>query len=80
MTSDEFIKSSIEGVQYKGFWDVASKRLLIRGLESNFNTNILRDLYIDDIIMNGDNVLINWKKRLRPLTDDELKGQYGREV
>ena len=41
-------------------------------------TEIIREWTIVDLVFNGDKALVKWEKRYQPLTDEELKDNYGR--
>lgn len=77
ITSKEFEDLHIGSMEY-GFWSESSKRILIKALESDFKTGIIREWYIEDIVINMDKILYKWKKRFEPLTNERLKDEYGR--
>jgi hypothetical protein len=78
MSSEEFIAIQTQINVHSGFWSEGYKRTLLRSLEANYNSLILRDLFIEDVIINGDKIMIKWGKRYTPLTDEKLKEEYGR--
>lgn len=75
----EFIDLHKRTMEDLGFWDEVYKSSVIKALEITFKREIMRDMFISDIVFReGDRkVLIKWVKRHRPLTDEELKEQYG---
>lgn len=74
----DFIKTHMQGMETLGFWTEEHKSVVIRMLETRYNTEILRELAIIDLVFNEDKVLVKWQKRFVPLTDEELKNKYGR--
>lgn len=60
------------------FWDEQYKATILKGIELSYKTEIIREWGIQDIVINGDKVLIQWFKRFQPLTDEYLKDKYGR--
>lgn len=76
-SGDEFI-DSLKNSPTFGYWDTINKSSMISILESNYTSEILKTLYIEDVIIHDGKTLINWKKRFRPLTDEEISEKYGR--
>jgi len=76
MTGEKFIKLHLKSAEHS-FWDERHKASVIRAIERTYQRGILRDYGIADITIHGDQVLIKWYKRHIPLTDEELKEQYG---
>jgi hypothetical protein len=74
----DFLKTHKEGLETLGFWTNESKSSTLKILESRYKTEIIRDWTIVDFTINGNDVLINWKKRFVPLSKKELKDEYGR--
>lgn len=74
----DFIKAHKEAMETLGFWTKENKSLVIRMLETRYKTEIIREWAITDLVLNGDTALVEWKKRVVPLTDEELKNKYGR--
>jgi hypothetical protein len=73
-----FLDLNKESMETTGFWTEEYKTILINNTECMYNTEIIREWGISDIVMNGDKVLLKWYKRHRFLTEDELKNKYGR--
>jgi len=46
-------------------------------MERQYLPEIIAQYYIADLIVHGNKVLIKWEKRLRTLTNEELKDIYG---
>lgn len=61
-----------------GFWAEGYKSVLIQIIERVYVTEVIRDWYISDVVINEKKYLIKWEKRIRPLTDEELKNKYGK--
>lgn len=74
---DSFLKIQQDSMQFR-FWSEEYKNSILKTIEGRFKTEILREWGISDFIPNGDKILLKWYKRHRPLTDEELKDQYGR--
>jgi hypothetical protein len=60
-----------------GFWDEVYFSTLLRAMERQYLPEIIAQYYIADLIVHGNKVLIKWEKRLRTLTNEELKDIYG---
>lgn len=60
------------------FWSEDYKRVIIQSIENRYKTDVLKEWGIEDIVINGDKVLLKWYKRYQPLTDEEIKDKYGR--
>lgn len=58
------------------FWTESGKGMLVRSLERNHVDYVLREWQIVDVFVTKYKVLLKWQKRMRPLTDQELKEQY----
>ena len=75
----DFLEHHKKGLEHLGFWQEGYKATLLKSAEQNYKTEILRDYTITDIILTDDKkFLMKWVKRFQPLTDKELKEQYGR--
>jgi len=61
------------------FWYETTKRALIHGIERYYNGEVLRTHGIKDVIISGDKYLLQWYKRVWPLTDSEIIEKYGQE-
>lgn len=78
MNSKDFIESTKKSLEILGFWTEEYKKSILSIIESNTSPEIIRDMYISDLVMNGDKVLIKWNKRLYPLNDDEMEKLFGK--
>jgi hypothetical protein len=76
----DFLEIHKQSLSSIGFWREEYKEIVIQIIELNYKTEILKDYYIDDLVINKEKVLINWKKRYLPLSDEELKKRYDRTV
>ncbi len=74
----DFLKLKQDSMPILGFWDEARKNTLINAMLLTYRTDIIRDWGISDIVINGDKVLVEWFKRHMPLSDENLKDDYGR--
>lgn len=74
----KFIDYKIESMDIIGFWDEVHRCSVIKSLELYYRTEIIREYFIQDMLPNGDKFLIKWQKRFEPLTEEELKDDYGR--
>lgn len=61
-----------------GFWQETHVSLTYRAVEAVHTRDILREWMIVDIVPTGSKALLKWHKRAIPLTDKELKEQYGK--
>lgn len=75
-----FIDIQKEVMEIRGFWDEKYKSTILLSIEDTYNTEVIREWGISDLIINGDKALVKWYKRLIPLTDEQLKEKYGRTV
>lgn len=75
---DEFLKDHITSIEFDGFWKEGYKEIMLSRLLGLYNSDIIRDYFISDLIVRGEKVLLKWTKRFRSLTEQELKEQYGR--
>ena len=74
----DFIKAHQQGMETLGFWTEEYRQTTLRVMEQQYKTEIVREWCIVDFVANGDKVLIKWKKRFQPLSDEELKDKYSR--
>lgn len=72
----DFLESVQEGMGVLGFWNEASKSMLIASMERVYLPHIIREWCITDLVINGDRALLKWQKRLMPLTNEEMKDRY----
>jgi len=73
-----FIETQIKKMEKFGFWAEEGRNTIIRMIESQYKTEIIREWAIVDLIFSHKKVLVKWEKRFRPLTDEELKKSYKR--
>lgn len=73
-----FIEIHTKTMETLGFWIEEHKSVFIGMMETRYKTEIIREWEIIDLAFDGDKALVKWKKRLQPLTDEELKDKYGR--
>lgn len=76
--ANEFLKDHQKQEKINGFWQEESKSTLIFILELRYKTEIIKEWFIVDFALNGDRVLVKWRKRLFPLSCEELKDKYDR--
>ena len=74
----DFLELKKESMGMLGFWDETNKNVIIHAFECRYNTDILKEWCITDIVPNGNQFLFKWSKRYKPLTKKELKEKYGR--
>ncbi len=74
----DFLESHQKGMKTLGFWSEDFKATIMAAYELRVKTEIIREWTIVDLIINADKILIKWVPRFRPLTNEELKEQYGR--
>ena len=74
----DFIEMHTKGIKTLGFWEEEYKTVVIRMMETRYKTEIIKYWTIVDLVFNGDKALVKWKKRFQPLTDEEIKDNYGR--
>ena len=75
----EFLEVLKDKMDVTGVWEEHYRETLIRRMESMYKTEIIRDYFISDLVINGDKVLVKWNKRHLPLSKEDLKDDYGRE-
>lgn len=75
--SEKFIEAQQELMKVSGFWDEEYKVVVIKMIERSCNKEVLKDFGISDFIIHGDKILLNWYRRVIPLSDDQLKERYG---
>lgn len=74
----DFLQIHKDGLEYIGFWNEFTKEAVLKSLEQLHKTEIIKEYSAVDIILNDKKVLIKWVKRFKPLSDEELKEDYGR--
>tara|TARA_R110000765_G_scaffold294024_2_gene389315 strand:- start:152 stop:385 length:234 start_codon:yes stop_codon:yes gene_type:complete len=62
------------------FWAEEYNSSVTHAIESRYNTEIIREWAITEFTIKGDKTLVKWVKRYSPLTDEQLKEKYGRDV
>jgi len=72
-----FLERHKSHLELGGFWDEERKQTIIFLIESRYKKEIIQEWYVNDIVLNGDKFLFNWKKRHKKLTDKEVKDRYG---
>ena len=79
MAEDKFDWLEVHQEQMKvlGFWSETYRSSIIKQVERAYMPHIIREYGISDIVMNGDKVLLKWFKRHLPLSNEELKEEYG---
>lgn len=77
MKDEKFIDVHKKSIEF-GFWDETYRASVIYQLERAYHSDVLREWYISDMVINGSKVLLKWNKRLIPLSDEELKSKFGR--
>ncbi len=73
-----FLDVQKEAMEVRGFWTEEYRSTIVKNTELMYNTDIIREWQISDLILTGDKVLIKWIKRIIPFTKQQLKEQYGR--
>ena len=73
MKAMEFLELNKKGMETTGFWTEELRRTVIEMMEKSYKTDIIREWAIVDLVIDGDKALVKWKKRIEPLTDEELK-------
>lgn len=74
----DFLDAHKNTLEHCGFWSEEHKPTMLRSLMTDYKTSIIREWQAVDFIVNQDKVLIKWKKRFKPLSDEELLNDYGR--
>jgi len=72
-----FLESN-KSIMEQGFWTELYPDTLKHAVESQYNTEVIREWYIVEITNSEKMVLVKWKKRYQPLNDVRLKEMYGR--
>lgn len=76
----DFLKLSQDSMETLGFWTEMNEHSVRRKIEQAYHSDVIREWGISEIAFNkaGDKILAKWYKRFKPLTDSELKEEYGR--
>lgn len=70
-----------KGLNLLGFWQEEGKSSVIIALMSQYRTDVIRDyMIIDVIVKDNESFVIKWKKRFKPLSDEELLEKWNRNV
>lgn len=77
ITGDDFVNLHAEGMKKLGFWTEEYRATILKSMERQYKPEIIRNYFITDFVVNGDKVLVKWMKRIEPLSDKELKEDYG---
>ncbi len=76
----DFLKVHVEVVTAsETFWNEQYLSVIMKQIEKIHKTKIIRDYSLNDIVMNGDKVLLKWGKRFRPLSVEELAEDWNRD-
>lgn len=74
---DSFLEVHVGNMRHQ-FWCEEKREVLFSQIELRYHTDIIRHWAVVDIISNGDHFLIKWVRRIFPLSDEQLKEDYGR--
>ena len=74
----KFFEDQVNFMEKLGFWDELELVYLKSMIESRHKDHVIKDFYINEIVFANDKVLLKWKPRYQPLSDQELKEKYGR--
>ncbi len=70
LLQNHIAKSQIE------FWDERDKQSLIQSFMATYRKEVVMTWLIVDIVINGDKILLKWKKRIIPLTEQDYKDKF----
>ncbi len=73
-----FLETHQQGMETLGFWTEDYRKTTMKIMELQYKTEIIKEWCIVDFVSNGDKVLVKWAKRFIPLSEQELKEEYGR--
>lgn len=73
-----FLEAHQQGMETLGFWTEDCRKNIMKTMELQYKTEIIKEWCIVDFVPNGDKVLVKWSKRFIPLSEQELKEEYGR--
>lgn len=62
------------------FWVPTYKSTVTHAIERSYSTEVIRTYYVNHVVPREGGFLVEWAPRLKPLTDEELKEKYGRDV
>lgn len=77
-TKEDFINIHKQTMLVNGMYENIYKSVLIKLIEGRYKKAVVVNFYISELITKGDDFLICWKERYRPLTDEEYETQYGK--
>lgn len=79
---DEFLEFHIVGAQVNGIYEEQFSSTIYKVLESNYKPSIVRNWGIIAILPapDKDKHLVKWKKRIFPLSDEQMKERYGPNI
>lgn len=75
--SIDFRQNMIEKCDVMGYWDEEYRSSIFNSILSNYKKDVIRNWHIVDMAERGDKILLHWKKRFQPLSDEELKEKFG---
>lgn len=62
--------------QTLGFFQKFPKKTIVYIIESSLSKEHIKDYFIKDIIMNNGDLIIEYEKRIIPLTDEQYNKKY----
>jgi len=75
----DFLEHTKSNMEVLGFWTDMHKESLMFAAEQRYKREIVRVWGIVDIAILADKkVVMNWQKRIFPLTEEELDSRYGK--
>ena len=74
----DFLQIHKDGLEHIGFWNEFFKATILKSIEQLHKTEIIKEYAAVDLIINDKKVLVKWVKRFQPLSEEELKEDYGR--
>jgi len=74
----DFMSLNMENAKVFGFWREEHVSTILHVYLSYFKTEIIKDYQPVDMVIKGDKVMFKWKKRFEPLTEEEIKREFGR--
>lgn len=76
--SNSFLKTHQKAIETLGFWTEDRRKSIIKAIELQYKEEVVKEWCISDFILDGDRVLLKWAKRFIPLSEQELKDNYGK--
>lgn len=74
---NDFLKSHQETSAVLGFWNEEYRSVIIKIIERGFKKDVIQYHQLSDVVIQGDKALLRWSRRVLPLTEDQLKNDYG---